>query len=141
MIAFSTSGKSREVIEILEMSRHLGVTTIIGVTSHPDSELRDYSDLVLDMGIINEPGPLGLTPSASMAVMLAISDAIALALMEQKGVTREDYGLRHHGGYLGKAARINSYARHYSGKNSIVNPSVGVRAKPKTLEKFPALYD
>lgn len=105
MVAFSTSGKSREVIEILEMSRHLGVTTIIGVTSHPDSELREHSDLVLDMGIIAEPCPLGLTPSASMAVMLAISDAIALALLEQKGVTREDYGLRHHGGYLGKAAR------------------------------------
>ena len=107
MIAFSTSGKSREVIEILEMSRHLGVTTIIGVTSHPDSELRDHSDLVLDMGVITEPCPLGLTPSASMAVMLAISDAIALALLEQKGITREDYGLRHHGGYLGKAARKN----------------------------------
>ena len=105
MIAFSTSGKSREVIEILEMSRHLGVTTIIGVTSHPDSELRDHSDLVLDMGVITEPCPLGLTPSASMAVMLAISDALALALLEQNGVTREDYGLRHHGGYLGKAAR------------------------------------
>ena len=105
MIAFSTSGKSREVIEILEMSRHLGVTTIIGVTSHPDSELRDHSDLILDMGVITEPCPLGLTPSASMAVMLAISDALALALLEQKGVTREDYGLRHHGGYLGKAAR------------------------------------
>ena len=107
MIAFSTSGKSREVIEILEMSRHLGVTSIIGVTSHPDSELRDHSDLVLDMGVIAEPCPLGLTPSASMAVMLAISDAIALALLEQKGITREDYGLRHHGGYLGKAARKN----------------------------------
>ncbi len=107
MIAFSTSGKSREVIEILEMSRHLGVTTIIGVTSHPDSELRDHSDLVLDMGVIAEPCPLGLTPSASMAVMLAISDAIALALLEQKGITREDYGLRHHGGYLGKAARTD----------------------------------
>ena len=105
MIAFSTSGKSREVIEILEMSRHLGVTTIIGVTSHPDSELRNHSDLVLDMGVITEPCPLGLTPSASMAVMLAISDALALALLEQKGVTREDYDLRHHGGYLGKAAR------------------------------------
>ena len=105
MIAFSTSGKSREVIEILEMSRHLGVTTVIGVTSHPDSELRDHSDLVLDMGVITEPCPLGLTPSASMPVMLAISDALALALLEQKGVTREDYGLRHHGGYLGKAAR------------------------------------
>jgi arabinose-5-phosphate isomerase len=108
LIAFSTSGKSREVLEILELARHLGVATIIGVTSHPDSALRDLSALVLDMGIIEEPCPLGLTPSASMAVMLAISDAIALALMEQKGVTREDWGLRHHGGYLGRAARADN---------------------------------
>ena len=108
MIAFSTSGKSREVIEILELSRHLGVETIIGVTSHPESQLRDQSDLVLSMGIIEEPCPLGLTPSASMAVMLAITDALALSLMEQKGVTREDNGLRHHGGYLGRQARTDN---------------------------------
>jgi len=108
MVAFSTSGKSREVIEILELSRHLGVETIIGVTSHPESDLRDQADFVLDMGIIEEPCPLGLTPSASMAVMSAITDAIALALLEQKGVTREDYGLRHHGGYLGRAARTDN---------------------------------
>lgn len=108
MIAFSTSGKSLEVLEILELSRHLGVRTIIGVTSHPDSELRQKSDLVLDMGVIEEPCPLGLTPSASMAVMLAISDALALALLEAKGITREDYGLRHHGGYLGRAARTDN---------------------------------
>lgn len=111
MIAFSTSGKSREVLEILEMSRHLGVDKIIGVTSHLDSELRDHSDLILSMGVITEPCPLGLTPSASMAVMLAISDALALALLEQKGVTREDYGLRHHGGYLGRAARADNEPR------------------------------
>jgi arabinose-5-phosphate isomerase len=108
LIAFSTSGKSREVLEILELARHLGVARIIGVTSHPDSELRNYADVVLDMGEITEPCPLGLTPSASMAVMLAISDAVALALMEQKGVTREDWGLRHHGGYLGRAARVDN---------------------------------
>ena len=111
MIAFSTSGKSREVLEILEMSRHLGVDKIIGVTSHLDSQLREHSDLILDMGTISEPCPLGLTPSASMAVMLAISDALALALLEQKGVTREDYGLRHHGGYLGRAARADNEPR------------------------------
>lgn len=108
MIAFSTSGKSMEVIEILELSRHLGVATIIGVTSHPESDLRDQADFVLDMGVIEEPCPLGLTPSASMAVMLAISDALALSLLEQKGVTRADYGLRHHGGYLGRAARTDN---------------------------------
>ena len=111
MVAFSTSGKSREVLEILEMARHLGVANVIGVTSHPDSELRGLSDLVLDMGVIEEPCPLGLTPSASMAVMLAISDAIALALLEVKGVTEEDWGLRHHGGYLGRRARTDNLPR------------------------------
>lgn len=108
MIAFSTSGKSSEVLEILELSRHLGVASIIGVTSHPDSALRDLADLVLDMGVIEEPCPLGLTPSASMAVMLAISDAIALSLLEVKGVTKEDYGMRHHGGYLGRRTRTDN---------------------------------
>ena len=108
MIAFSTSGKSREVLEILELARHLGLAKVVGVTSHPDSELRALSDLVLDMGEIEEPCPVGLTPSASTAVMLAISDAIALALMEAKGITKEDWGLRHHGGYLGRAARADN---------------------------------
>ena len=108
LIAFSTSGKSREVVEILELSRHLGIETVIGITSHPDSELRKYSDVVIDMGEIEEACPLGLTPTSSMAVMLAISDALALALMEQNKVSREDYGLRHHGGYLGRAARLDN---------------------------------
>ena len=108
LIAFSTSGKSREVIEILELSRHLGIETVIGVTSHPDSELRKYSDVVIDMGEIEEACPLGLTPTSSMAVMLAISDALALSLMEQNKISREDYGLRHHGGYLGRTARLDN---------------------------------
>ena len=108
MVAFSTSGKSREVLEVCELARHMGVAHIIGVTSHPDSELRRYADVVLDMGVIEEPCPLGLTPSASMAVMLAVSDAVALALLEHKGITRQDYGLRHHGGYLGRAARTDN---------------------------------
>ncbi len=111
LVAFSTSGKSREVLEMLELSRRLGVAKVIGVTSHPDSVLRELSDWVLDMGIIAEPCPLGLTPSASTAVMLAITDAIALALMEVKGVTRKDYGLRHHGGYLGRQARTDNLPR------------------------------
>jgi arabinose-5-phosphate isomerase len=108
IVAFSTSGKSREVIEMLELCRHLGVQTIIGITSHPDSQLRDLSDIIVDMGIVEEPCPIGLTPTASTTVMLAISDALALTLMELKGVTRQDYGLRHHGGYLGHKARTDN---------------------------------
>lgn len=108
MIAFSTSGKSREVLEILEMARHLGVVHLIGVTSHPDSQLREHCECILDMGETGESCTLGLTPTNSIAVMLAISDAIAIALMELKGFTKEDYGKRHHGGYLGRVSRTDN---------------------------------
>lgn len=106
IIAFSTSGKSMEVIEMLEIAHHLGIESIIGITSHTDSPLRDLSEIVLNMGPdIEEPCPLKITPSATIAVMLAISDAIALTLMELKNFTKEDYGMRHHKGYLGSITR------------------------------------
>lgn len=106
IVAFSTSGKSNEVIQTLEIAGQLGVTRIIGITSHPYSPMRQFCQPILDMGAnIVEPCPLQLTPSASIAVMLAISDAIALTLMELKGFTREEYGKRHHSGYLGSVSR------------------------------------
>jgi len=108
IVAFSTSGKTREVLELIEFSRHLGSGKVIGITSHPETELRALSDVVLDMGEIVEPCPLGLTPTASMAAMAAIGDALALVLMERKGITKRDYGLRHHGGYLGARARLDN---------------------------------
>jgi arabinose-5-phosphate isomerase len=108
IVAFSTSGKTREVLELIEFSRHLGSEKVIGVTSHPESEMRPLCDVVLDMGEIVEPCPLGLTPTASIAVMSAIGDALALVLMERKGVSKRDYGLRHHGGYLGAKARLDN---------------------------------
>jgi arabinose-5-phosphate isomerase len=108
IVAFSTSGKSSEVLEMLELSRHLGVRTILGITSHPDSRLRELSNIVLDMGAIEEPCRLNLTPTASIAVMLAIGDALALTLMDLKEITTEAYGLRHHGGYLGRKARTDN---------------------------------
>ncbi len=111
MIAFSTSGKSREVLEILEMARHLGVVHLIGITSHPDSQLREHCECILDMGDTGEACTLGLTPTNSIAVMLAISDAIAISLMELKGFSKEDYGKRHHGGYLGRVSRTDNLPR------------------------------
>ncbi|MEX2326891.1 MAG: capsule biosynthesis protein, partial [Pseudomonadales bacterium] len=98
---------SNEVVQMLEIARHLGITNVIGVTSHPDSKLRDLSEIILDMGPdIEEPCPLNLTPSATIAVMHAISDSIALTLLELKGFTRDDYGMRHHAGYLGAITRM-----------------------------------
>jgi len=105
LIAFSNSGRTREVLAAIDLGRRLGLASVIGVTSHADSPLRGRCEIVLDMGPIVEPCKLGLTPTASIAVMLAISDALALTLMERRGVTREDFGVRHHGGYLGEKAR------------------------------------
>ncbi len=116
IIAFSTSGKSIEVIEMLEIAAQLGVTSVIGVTSHTDSPLRTLSSIVLDMGPdIEEPCPLKLTPSATIAVMSAICDAIALTVLELKDFTREDYGRRHHKGYLGSISRA---PHHYDSQES-----------------------
>ena len=106
IVAFSTSGKSNEVIEMLEIASHFRQCPVIGVTSHADSPLRGLSQLILDMGPdIEEPCSLGLTPSATIAVMLAISDALALTLMDLKGFAAADYHQRHHRGYLGAKSR------------------------------------
>ena len=106
ILAFSTSGKSIEVVEMLKNAAELGNTNVIGVTSHTDSPLRDLSNITLDMGPdIEEACPLNLTPSATIAVMSAICDAIALTLIPLKQFTKEQYGLRHHKGYLGTIAR------------------------------------
>ena len=106
IVAFSTSGKTREVLEFIQLSRRMNIRSVVGITSHTDSGLRELSDVTINMGVIKEPCQLGMTPTASMAVMAAIGDALALVLMERKSVTREQYGMRHHGGYLGKKARI-----------------------------------
>ncbi len=105
ILAFSTSGKTREVIEMLERGRGLGIHSIIGITSHPDSTIRSLCNVVISMGEITEPCALGLTPTASTAVMLALGDALALVLMEKRKFSKEQFGLRHHGGYLGQKAR------------------------------------
>lgn len=111
IVAFSTSGKSNEVIEMLQIAHNLGTDHVIGVTSHVESPLRDLCEVVLDMGPdIEEPCPLKITPSATIAVMLAISDAIALTLMDLKGFTTDDYHARHHRGYLGSVTRPE---KHY----------------------------
>ncbi len=106
ILAFSTSGKTREVIEMLELAHHFGIDKIISITSHPDSTIRSLSNVVINMGQIEEPCYLQLTPTSSTTVQLAIGDALALLLMEKKNFTREQYGLRHHGGYLGQIARL-----------------------------------
>jgi arabinose-5-phosphate isomerase len=101
----STSGKTREVLEIIKLARNIGIKMIIGITSHPDSPVRDQTDVVIDMGVIKEAGRLGLAPTTSIIVMLALTDCLALVASEERNLTKEQYGKYHHSGYLGALAR------------------------------------
>jgi arabinose-5-phosphate isomerase len=101
----STSGKTREIMEIVDLSKNIPVKQIIGITSHPDSPIRNKADIILDMGAIVEAGHLNMAPTSSILVMLAITDAVALVAAKEKGLTKEEYAKYHHGGYLGKKAR------------------------------------
>jgi len=105
ILAFSTSGKTREVLEMIDRAQHFCDVQAIAITSHTDAPLRRLCATVINMGIIVEPCSLGLTPTASTTVMAALGDALALCVMEEKNFTKADYGIRHHGGYLGMKAR------------------------------------
>lgn len=101
----STSGKTREVLDLLELSKTLNVKNTVGLTSHKDSPLRDSVKYLLDMGIIEEAGDLKLSPTTSTLVMMAITDALALVVSEKMNFTKEKFSKYHHNGYCGSMAR------------------------------------
>ncbi len=105
LLGFSNSGRTREVLETVHFCRRLGASSILTVTSSRETPLGEESDVVIEIGSIPEVCPFGLTPTASTAAMIAVADALAIIVMEQRGFTRADFALRHHGGYLGKISR------------------------------------
>ena len=105
LIVFSTSGKTREVIETVDFSRKLNIGKIIAITSHPDSIIRMEADIVIDMGEIFESGYLNIAPTTSIVIMLVIADMLATNVAEMNGFTMKDFYIRHHGGYLDEKSK------------------------------------
>jgi len=101
----STSGKTREILELVDIIRKNGIDKIISITSHLDSPLRNKVDVVIDMGDIKEAGEVGMAPTTSIITMLAITDVLAIVASEEKGFTKKDFGRFHHSGYLGAISR------------------------------------
>lgn len=101
----STSGKTREIIEVIRLARKIPVKEVIGITSHPDSPIRKSADKILDMGEIKESGHLHMAPTSSILVMMALTDILALVAAKERGLTMEEYLKFHHSGYLGQKAR------------------------------------
>jgi arabinose-5-phosphate isomerase len=105
MLVFSTSGKTREVLETVSFAKKLGISSVISITSHKDADIRALSDIVIDMGEIEEAGYLNIAPTTSIIVMLVIADILAVICAEIRGFKMTDYADRHHGGYLGVKSR------------------------------------
>jgi arabinose-5-phosphate isomerase len=101
VLAISNSGENPELLGILPFIKRRGAK-VVAMTGNPRSSLGKQADAHLDAGVIQEACPLGLAPTASTTAALALGDALALALLDARGFTAEDFASAHPGGALGR---------------------------------------
>ncbi len=101
VIALSNSGETDEITAILPLLKRLGVP-LVALTGNPESRLARIADAHLDVSVTEEACPLGLAPTSSTTVTLAMGDALAIALLDARGFTRDDFARSHPGGRLGR---------------------------------------
>ncbi len=107
MIALSYSGETDELLGMLLPARRLGVR-VIAITCSATSSLGKLSDLVIEMPVPQEACPFNLAPTTSTTVLLAMGDALAMVLLEQRGFTRDDFGRLHPGGSIGRRVTLRA---------------------------------
>lgn len=105
VIAVSNSGETEEILKLIPVIKIKGIK-IIAITGNVNSSLAQAADVVLDVKVKEEACPLGLIPTASTTAALVMGDALAVALLNKKGFTPEDFALIHPGGALGKKLLI-----------------------------------
>jgi len=115
-LALSNSGETGEVLTILPIIKRLGVP-LISITGNPTSTLATMSDAAIDASTNKEACPLGLAPTSSTTAALVMGDALAIALLEAKGFTEEDFALSHPGGSLGRRLLLHVSDIMHSGAN------------------------
>lgn len=101
VLALSNSGETDEVNAILPPLKRLGVT-LIAMTGNPGSTLARHADIHIDVSVQHEACPLGLAPTSSTTAQLVMGDALAVALLETRGFTREDFARSHPAGQIGR---------------------------------------
>ena len=106
LLLISNSGKTREILELVQLAENLykGLPLIV-ITSDKNSELAQMADVCIETGNPKEVCILGLTPSTSTTVMTVIGDVLVVMMMKRIGFSNEEYAKRHHGGYLGDKSR------------------------------------
>ena len=127
VVAISNSGESSEIVNILPIIRRIGAK-IIALCGRKNSSLGRNADYFIDIGVEREACSLGLAPTASTTATLAMGDAIAMALMDEKKFTSQDYALFHPGGALGRKLLLTVGDVMHSGED---NPIVKIGATAK----------
>ncbi|MCW9077787.1 MAG: KpsF/GutQ family sugar-phosphate isomerase [Gammaproteobacteria bacterium] len=108
VLALSNSGETREIITILPLIKRMGAP-LISMTGNPASTLAREANVNLDVSVAKEACPLDLAPTASTTAALVMGDAVAIALLEARGFTAEDFALSHPGGSLGRRLLLHVY--------------------------------
>jgi arabinose-5-phosphate isomerase len=121
LLALSYSGETEELLRLLDTVKRLAIA-LISLTSNRCSTLAQASDVVIDVGIRQEACPLGLAPTASTTAMLAMGDALAMALLERRGFNEEDYAALHPAGGLGVKLRRVENVMHTGDQVPRVKP-------------------
>ncbi|MCD5985263.1 KpsF/GutQ family sugar-phosphate isomerase [Pseudomonas sp. CDFA 610] len=101
ILSLSNSGTTSEIVTLLPLIKRLGIR-MISLTGNPDSTLAKAADVNLNVSVLHEACPLNLAPTSSTTAALVMGDALAVALLEARGFTAEDFAFSHPGGALGR---------------------------------------
>jgi len=115
VLAMSNSGETGEIVTIVPILKRLGIP-LISMTGNLKSTLATEADVALDISVFKEACPLGLAPTASTTATLAMGDALAVALLEARGFTEEDFARSHPGGSLGRRLLVHVNDIMHSGE-------------------------
>ena len=126
LVIVTYSGETEELVRLLPAVKRLGVP-VICLTGKSSSTIGRRADIVLDISVKEEACPLGLAPTASTTVTMALGDAMAVALLEIRGFTEEDFAFFHPGGSLGKRLLTVSDIMHTGSEIPRVAPSVRMK--------------
>ncbi len=128
VLAISNSGETEEIIRLLPTLKKIGAR-LIAMVGNTESSLARYSDVVLNVAVKREACPLNLAPTASTTAMLAMGDALAIALLDKRGFREEDFAFYHPGGTLGKRLilKVGDIMRKGKG-NPVVKEDTKVKA-------------
>ena len=121
VLALSNSGETAELSDLVSYTRRFGIP-LIGMTGKRESTLAEQSDIVLCLPDVEEAGPHG-APTTSTTLMITLGDAIAVALLESRGFTADDYRVFHPGGKLGKSLLKVTHIMHTGDDIPLTHPT------------------